>query len=213
MRRIFVSVGTSLLTARRDFLGARRLARSLVQPGVMEAWWQDDEQWRAAGGREIATELISSRLESVTRSLLDAGDKDSAKALSALLSSLDQYVAPLREALHVAEQDAGPDLWSAEMSSLVHLSRRRVLRDGDRIILLASDDPQGALVGLALQRILCRHDVLLSCDIEVVWPRHWQPQDVVRLTESGAANLLAAVNSRLMDLPQPSRPFLCQPAA
>lgn len=192
MKIVFVSVGTSLLD-RGDRLGDANALRLLRQPAALQAW-------RAAadhGSPELAAEEAETRLWAAIGALEASAD---AAALVILWQAADRQperISKLRAAFAVAGPEAELSGLPAELASLALLLSDYLLDAEDWLVLLASDSPQGALVGLELGAVLDNHPALGGATVKVVWPRGWQPHDAETLENQGAARLLATVDHLL----------------
>lgn len=192
MKRVFVSVGTSLFE--RDLLGPRDAFRPLRDRCVLAAW--DD-----AAERRDTVELSTTEAEARFSAALEAArtlDETAAGSdLSAILDDFPTRIALLRDAFVVDGDEIEAKMLSAELASLWRLLTLDRLEEGDHLVLLATDSPEGRLAGSVLGGVLQGHPALEGAAVEVVWPRHWQAHDGVRLAAQGASNLLIGVSRRI----------------
>ncbi len=181
MKRVFVSAGTSLFD--RSLLGVPEAFLPLRDRSAVAAW---DE----AADEQDAIELSAGEAETkLSAALAAAGMPD--------LDDLPQRIRLLREAFELGGHEEEKKMLPAELASLCRLLPRYPLASGDHLVILATDSPQGHLVGRVLHQVLAGHPELAGADVELAQPRHWQAHDGLRLAEHGAANLLAAVSRRI----------------
>jgi len=112
----------------------------------------------------------------------------------------------LRDAFVVGGDEAEKKMLSAELASLCRLFSRYPLATGDRLVLLATDSPEGRRAVDVLGQVLRNHPALDGAEVETEQPPHWQAHDPVLLAERGASNLLAAV-SRWLAVDLRARPL------
>lgn len=188
MKIVFVTVGTSLL--QKPHLGMGKLFGSLKASRAVNEW---------AANRKSLTKNPEKIWDLLDRLAGEANAPGSSEALDNPASQREEWIAVLCRAFAaeggLQESDFGA--LPAELASLAALLPEYPLGSGDRVVLLASDSPQGALIGLLLKEVLAGHARLGGAGVDVVWPEFWQPNDGETLFRGGAIHMLRAVDGYL----------------